>query len=110
MNMIVKSVAVAAALLLASTSAQADVAKGQKIYQKKFTKLCGQSGGKFAATHTQAEWEDAKAEDKLVDVFSTICPAGEKIFKGDGFKEKMEADMYDFVHEYASDSGNVPSC
>ena len=110
MNMIVKSAAVVAALLLASTSAQADVTKGQKIYQKKFTKLCGQSGAKFAAAHTQSEWEDAKDEGKLADVFSTICPAGEKIFKGTDFKEKMEADLYDFVHEYASDSGNVPSC
>jgi len=34
----------------------------------------------------------------------------EKICPGLKLKDKYVNDVYDFAHEYASDSGNVPSC
>lgn len=100
---------VAACGLLVST-ASADAAKGQKLYSKKLKEVCGMTGAKFAASHTQMEWEMAKEDGKLTEVFTEVCPAGEKIFSGAKFKKKYESHIYDFVIEFASDSGNVPSC
>ena len=93
-----------------STAAYADAAKGQKLYSKKLKEVCGMTGAVFAAKHTQMEWETAKNEGKLTDTFIEVCPAGSDIFKDDNFKKKYESHIYDFVIEFASDSGNVPSC
>lgn len=93
-----------------STTAYADVVKGQKLYTKKVKSVCGTSGAKFAASHTQMEWESAKEEGTLTEAFTEACPAGADLFGGDKFKKKFESHIYDFVYEYASDSGNVPSC
>ncbi len=93
-----------------STTVYADVTKGQKLYTKKLKSLCNTSGAKFAASHTQMEWETAKEEGTLTQTFTEACPGGEEMFKGDKFKKKFESHIYDFVYEYASDSGNVPSC
>ncbi len=93
-----------------STTAYADVAKGQKLYTKKMKKLCKTSGAKFAATHTQSEWESAKEDGTLTEMLTGSCPAGADLFKSEKFKKKYESHIYDFAYEYASDSGNVPSC
>ncbi|MEA1919115.1 MAG: cytochrome C [Campylobacterota bacterium] len=93
-----------------STSALADTAKGQKLYMKKMKKVCDVSGAAFAAKHSQGEWEEAKEDGTLIDAFVEACPAGEKMIRGDKFKKKYESHIYDFVYDYASDSGNVPSC
>ncbi len=86
-----------------STTASADVAKGQKLYMKKMKASCGFSGAKFAAKHTQDEWEAIKGAGKFADEAAKICP-GVKV------KDKYVPHIYDFAYEYASDSGNVPSC
>lgn len=108
---IVKTVLTGLAVVaLLSASAQADVQKGQKLYLKKLKSKCGMNGAKMAAQHTQYEWEELKEEGKLVDALIDICPAGEKVIENDKFQEKMLPHIYDFLYEYGSDSGNVPSC
>lgn len=91
------------------TSASADAARGQKIYQKKVKNLCGFNGAKFAATHSQDEWEDIYEDGKFADEMGKICPKGAKVFKSDKFKKYLK-DLYDFSYKYANDSGNVPAC
>jgi hypothetical protein len=97
--------AVAALLGLAvlSTTASADANKGKKIYMKKMKSSCGFSGAKFATKHTQGEWEKLKGAGKFAAEAAKICP-------GLKLKDKYVNDVYDFSYEYASDSGNVPSC
>ncbi len=92
-----------------STAAYADAAKGQRIYQKKLKEVCGMTGAVFAAKHTQMEWEEAKDNGNLAEVMTEACPAGKSFFEGDSFN-KFEGHLYDFVHDFASDSGNIPSC
>jgi len=98
-------IAVAALLGLAvvSTTASADATKGKKIYMKKLKAKCGFSGAKFAAKHTQSEWEKIKGAGKFTEEVAKVC-SGAKL------KDKYVNDVYDFAHEFASDSGNVPSC
>jgi len=86
-----------------STTASADVAKGKKIYMKKLKAACGFSGAKFATKHTQDEWEQIKEAGNFLQEVQNICP-------GAKLKPKYVNDVYDFAYEYASDSGNVPSC
>ncbi len=99
---------VAGALLMGvmSSNVMADPAKGQKIYLKKLKKACGFNGAKMSAKHTQDEWEEIKNSGKLEDEIIKLCP---KVKKG-YIKEKWLDDLYDFFYNYASDSGNVPSC
>jgi hypothetical protein len=89
---------------LGATSLSADVAKGQKLYQKKLKKKCGFSGAKMAGLHSQFEWEDINDEGKLLEEIQKQCP------KVKNLKEKYLEHLYDFFYEYANDSGNVPSC
>jgi hypothetical protein len=97
--------AIAALLGLAvvSTTASADPAKGQKLYSKKLKKHCGMNGAKFAAKHTQDEWEQIKGAGKLGEEIGKIC-------NGAKLKAKYENNIYDFAYKFASDSGNVPAC
>jgi len=99
---------VAAGLLVGvmSSNVMADPAKGQKIYLKKLKKACGFNGAKMSAKHTQDEWEEIKNEGKLEDEIIKLCP---KVKKG-YLKDKWLNELYDFFYNYASDSGNVPSC
>ena len=98
----------AGALVLgvASTTASADVVKGQKIFIKKFKSPCGFNGAKFASKHTQAEWEAVKDTALFKQEFIKICPN----VKESDIKDKWVPHIYDFSYEYANDSGNVPSC
>ena len=96
---------------LMSTSAFADAAKGQKYYLKYMKDGSGMNGAKFAAQHTQAEWKalfDGKAE-KFVAEYGKKYPGLDGFLKGDKF-DKFMPDIRDFCVEFASDSGNVPSC
>jgi len=104
MNKITK-IAVSALLGLAvlSTTVSADAAKGQKLYSKKMKKTCGFSGAKFAAKHTVDEWTAIKDGGKFEAEAAALC-AGVKV------KAKHAKHIIDFAIEYASDSGNVPSC
>ena len=107
MNKIVK-IALAAAIMLTmgATAASADVAKGQKLYMKKLKKSCNIKGAAFAGKHSQSEWEEINKAGKLADEIKTICPAA----KDGDLKDKYLEHYYDFFHEYANDSGNVPAC
>ncbi|HFS85160.1 MAG TPA: cytochrome C [Epsilonproteobacteria bacterium] len=101
----VTKLAVAALLGVAmfSTTAMADANKGKKLYMKKMKAACGFSGAKFAQKHTQDEWEEIHGAGKFIEEVGKICP-------GLKLKEKYVPHVYDFSYEFASDSGNVPSC
>ena len=91
-------------LSFVSTTATAGVAKGQKLFIKKMKKPCGFSGGEMAKKHTQAEWKAIQDAGKLNDELVKICPNAKPL------KKKYVSHVYDFLLNYASDSGNVPSC
>ena len=101
-------IALAGALILgvASSTASADVVKGQKLFIKKYKKACGFNGAKFASKHSQDEWSSIKEEGKFKEEFMKICPK----IKEEKLKDKYMPHIYDFSYEYANDSGNVPSC
>ncbi len=104
MNNITKlAVAALLGLTLLSTTAFADVKKGQKIYLKKLKAPCGFSGAKFAHKHTQDEWESINEAGKFEAEVKKLCPNSK-------MKAKYAPHVYDFVYEYAKDSGNIPSC
>jgi len=107
MNKIVKIALGATVILsLGATVASADAAKGQKLYSKKLKKACGINGGAFAGKHTQDEWKEIQDSGKMADEIKNICPK----VKDKSLKSKYLKDYYDFAHDFASDSGNVPSC
>ena len=95
--------AVVVGLSFVSTASFAGVAKGQKLFIKKLKKPCGFDGGDMAKKHTQSEWKAIHEAGKLNDELSKICP------KAKPLKEKYISHVYDFLHNYANDSGNVPS-
>ena len=104
MNTMTKlAVATLLGMALLSSTATADVKKGQKVYLKKLKAPCGFSGAKFAHKHTQDEWEAINEAGKMVEEVTKICPKAK-------MKAKYAPDVYDFVYEYAKDSGNVPAC
>jgi len=92
------------ALGLSSTEVHADAAKGQKIFIKKFKKSCGFTGGVMAKKHTQDEWKKINDAGKLNEELLKQCPNAKEA------KEKYLPHLYDFFHNYANDSGNVPAC
>ena len=98
------SVLLIALLGFGGTVASADIAKGQKLYQKKLKKPCGFSGAKMAGMHSQFEWEDINDEGMLLEEIQKQCP------KVKSLKESYLPHLFDFFYEYANDSGNVPSC
>jgi hypothetical protein len=103
----IAKIALASALILGlgATTASADSAKGQKLYSKKLKKSCGITGAAMSGKHTQMEWEEI-GTDGLADEIKSICPN----VKDKALKEKYMQHYYDFFHNFASDSGNVPSC
>lgn len=92
-----------------TTSAFADAEKGKKLYQKNLKETCGFTGAVFAAKFKQADWDKAFKSGTLDKKMTEACPAGKAYFEGDKFK-KLEQHYYDFVHDFAKDSGNIPSC
>lgn len=94
------------ALGVCVSTASADVVKGQKLYSKKMKQDCGMNGAKFAAKHTQAQWEEIKNAGKFKEEMKNICPS----LDVDSIKDSWVDHIYDFSYEYASDSGNVPAC
>ena len=105
----IKSVLVA--LLLGSVfvpTLSADIKKGQKAYLKQ-CKKCHGNGTKGAAMKTQAEWQAAFTDNNAGFKAWHKGTKGEKYANSKKF-QKYSADLKDFLYEYASDSGNVPSC
>jgi len=90
-------------LSFVSTASFADAAKGQKIFIKKLKKPCGFDGGTMAKKHTQDEWKAIQDSGKFNDEITKFCP------KAKPLKKKYVSHVYDFMYNYASDSGNVPS-
>jgi len=90
-------------LVLTTHISSADALRGQKIYAKKLKVVCGISGGRFTAKHTQDEWNKIYKAGKLKEEISQIC-------HGIKIEDRLIPDIYDFVKKYASDSGKVPSC
>jgi hypothetical protein len=93
-------------LSLGATAAVADVVKGQKAFIKFLKEPCGMDGAKFALKHTQAEWKQIKADGKAEEEIIKFCP---NVKAGD-VKDTLLEHIMDFSIEFASDSGNVPSC
>lgn len=95
-------------VLLGSSTLNADIKKGQRAYLKE-CKKCHGNGTKGAAMHTQDEWEELfdneAAEMKKVHAGTK----GEAYINGAKFKSSAPH-IKDFLYEYGSDSGNVPSC
>ena len=107
MNRLLKLALIGAiALGLSGTVASADVAKGQKLFSKKLKKACEMTGAKMAGQHTQDEWEKIHTDGNLKTELKTICPN----LEDSALKDKFMEHYFDFFYEYASDSGNVPSC
>ena len=101
-------IAVAFSAVALFTTAQADVKKGQKLYLKA-CKSCHGNGTKGAAMHSQAEWKKLFANGAEGMVNAHKGTPGEKKMSPKFF-EKAGEHIFDFLHEYANDSGNVPSC
>ncbi|MBP7742302.1 MAG: cytochrome C [Aliarcobacter sp.] len=96
----------ALALGIASSSLSADAVKGQKLYTKLLKDPCGITGAKFAAKHSQEEWKQLKESGAFEAEMIKICPN----LKAGDIKESLHEHIVDFAIEFASDSGNVPSC
>jgi hypothetical protein len=87
-----------------STSAVADAGKGQKLFIKELKAPCGIDGGTMAKKHKQAEWKAIQDAGKLNDEIKKFCPNAKPL------KDSYVEHIYDFLYNFASDSGNVPSC
>ena len=94
------------ALGIASSTLSADAVKGQKLFSKLLKDPCGMTGAKFAAKHSQEEWKALKESGKFEEELIKICP---NVKAGDLSPSAIE-NIIDFSIEFASDSGNVPSC
>lgn len=99
--------AIASALVMGvgASTLSADAAKGQKIYSKFLKGPCDMTGAKFAAKHSQDEWDAVKGAKFEAEVIK-ICP---KVKPGLLNASQLE-NIFDFSKAYANDSGNVPSC
>ena len=102
-NFIKLAIVVCLGMILTTSISFADVLKGQKIYTKKLKTVCGMNGGRFAAKHTQDEWDKIYEVGKMGEEISKIC-------HGVKLQNNLIPHIHDFVRKYASDSGNVPAC
>ncbi len=96
---------------IGSSALMADVKKGQKIYLKTFKSKFNMNGVKFATLHTQDEWS-ALFENEgegFKKEFGERYPKSQKTLSNPKVWGKLQH-IKDFAIEYASDSGNVPSC
>lgn len=98
----------ALAILVCVSSAQADIKKGQKAYLKQ-CKKCHGNGTKGSAMQTQDGWTAAFENDAEVFKKWHAGTKGEKYTNSKKFK-RSAPHLKDFLFQYASDSGNVPSC
>ena len=94
-----------------ASGVMADVNKGKRYYMKNFKQKFKMNGLEFVELHTQAEWE-ALFEDRgrgFIAEFSKKHPKQEKFLNDPKLWKKLQH-VRDFAIEYASDSGNTPSC
>jgi len=81
-----------------------DAMKGKEIFINKIKFYCDMSDYNLLLAYTQDEWEAIAQTGKFKEELFKICPKLKDIYK-----DKWSADLYQFVYEYASDSGNIPS-
>ena len=100
------------AMSFLSTAALADAVKGQKLYLKSMKQHTNITGAQFAASNTQAGWKKLFEGDgaAFISEMSGKYPGLKDFLNSDNFKQKVMPDLKDFLIEFASDSGNVPSC
>ncbi len=99
-----KSVATVEIAKIEAGVASGTIAHGQKLYLQKLKRACGMNGAEFAKKHTQDVWKTLKDVGYFGTEVVKICPNLK------AFKDVWEKSLFDFVYEYASDSGHVPSC
>lgn len=87
-----------------SISAFADVDKGQKIFGKELKNACGFSGNVMARKYKQSEWKDIFESGKLNEELMKQCPNAKPL------KNSDIQHVYDFLYNYAIDSGNTATC
>lgn len=104
MKKLVVAIMVVLMAVVFSGGAFANDLKGQKIIKKNLKEPCGMDGNELAHKHTQAEWKALFDAGKLPDEIKTICPKSEPL------KDSYYEHVFDFLYNYASDSGAVPSC
>ena len=94
-----------------ASSAGADINKGKRYYMKNFKQKFKMNGLDFVQLHTQAEWRALfKDEGRgFIIEFSKKYPKREKYLNDPKTWKKLQH-VGDFAIEYASDSGNTPSC
>ncbi len=85
---------------------RANPAKGQKLFARKLKEACGINGGQVAKKHTQDEWSAIEKSGKIKEEIKKICPKA----SDDELKDKYLENYFDFFYNFASDSGNIPSC
>jgi len=92
------------------TKHNSNPSKGQKFYIRKLKQICKKdginNGGELAKKHTQEEWQTIANKGMLKNEIDKICPSVKK----KDIKTKYLNYIYDFLYNFASDSGNVPSC
>ena len=96
---------------MGSSVLMADVKKGQKHYLKTFKSKFKMNGVKFATLHTQEEWNQLfeNEGEAFKKEFSQAYPKSKKVLSNPKVWKKLQH-VRDFAIEYASDSGNMPSC
>ncbi len=111
MKIMKQFILVVALIFLGANTLYADAAKGQKVYLKKFKSHFDMNGAKFAALHSQDEWEELFEDNAegFIKEFSERFPKAAPYLSNPKTLKKIML-IQDFVIEYANDSGNVPSC
>lgn len=104
MKKLLVAIMVVAMAVVFSGGAFANDLKGQKIIKKNLKEACGMTGNDLAQKHTQDEWKEIFDSGKLPEEIKTICPKSEPL------KDSAYEHVFDFLYNYASDSGAVPSC
>ena len=91
---------------MSTTTLSADISKGQKLYLKKLRNYCKMDSAKMALKHSQAQWKIINDDGKLAAEIKSICPG----VPDKSLDAKYLIHSFDFFHEYANDSGKIPSC
>jgi len=106
-----KKILIFLVIALLSTSAFANPKIGQRFYLKYLKEDFGYSGKELADQHIQAEWKKIFENDgkEFITTYSKKHPKAAEFLNSEKFK-KIQEHIKDFVIEYASDSGKIPSC
>jgi hypothetical protein len=87
-----------------ATASLADATMGADIFKKEMRKVCGFSGNVMAKNHTQKEWqhlyEAGTLKEELIHFYPDAKPLTDTSLKH----------LYDFLYNFASDSGNTALC